>query len=709
MTYFKNEINIGSDFGGMFKLVSEKLYSNQKVFLRENVQNAIDAIRELPLYNRSSDSSTCVKIRTNEDFIEIEDNGIGMSLEHMANYFWVLGKSSKNNAESKKYGVIGQFGIGAFANFGVCKSLEVHTYRKYCNQIKSRVLKKDLEIGKTLCTIENSNKKNTYGTIIIGELIERNLKDSELKKYLGNHIRFIPEKVYYNDELISNQEFPTLNIEEWQNIFECKLDLEAFKLNIRYLKKVNEIAILINSIDIKIIFDGLLKPESKTLEIFQNRFLIIENYKKWDSIQFAGYINSNIIIPNATREGIDSNSEDILDDFLVRLTSMTLDVLSKSDLLFFQYEVINYLSRRSLTSIEKYLEKYLVRVHGKKERLSLKNILDEYLKFKNKVLISEVEDLPPHVISTKDQGVLAIMLGDIPSGIKDQIIRYLKQKVSAIPISEFELNAVPLKETEITKNMLDIKEVLHEIIEQNWYIKNFEIILCRLSLPKNSISIIELQNKIQILLNVNSEIFKKLEEFINSPHLKAIINNLLVQKYLGDVLVKFLPSDLGIALANFTPKHHLLRIEEVTELELVRGSSNWIGPTENCIHIKSVDFKELEGYYIKLPNRITNRLNTLLGIARAPDFVWIVQEVTAIFRTGRDEFFVLEILADDRIEYKGLYSGSIKNEQKILIYKTGTFIPIPFPQLKMLLPLNTPKDLKFGYRAFGIKVDISDS
>src|ERR1700720_4026623 len=111
--------NVSISFSNVFKLLGEKLYSNPNVFIRENVQNAIDAIRLLRREGREQDAQTRVEIRVQEHSIEIEDWGIGMSEADLRDYFWTIGKTSKNNPDSIRCNVIGRFGIGAFANFGI--------------------------------------------------------------------------------------------------------------------------------------------------------------------------------------------------------------------------------------------------------------------------------------------------------------------------------------------------------------------------------------------------------------------------------------------------------------------------------------------------------------------------------------------------------------------------------------------------------------
>jgi len=61
------------------------------------------------------------------DRIVIADNGIGMTPDDLSNHYWNAGSSSKNNEAARAAGVVGTFGIGAMANFGIADTLTVET------------------------------------------------------------------------------------------------------------------------------------------------------------------------------------------------------------------------------------------------------------------------------------------------------------------------------------------------------------------------------------------------------------------------------------------------------------------------------------------------------------------------------------------------------------------------------------------------------
>lgn len=97
--------------------IGERLYAESIEFVRELVNNAYDA------------DATLVEITLTEDIIEIRDNGTGMDMEGLRQYFNIGSQQKLYSPKSQVYGRdrIGQFGIGKFASLSACKRFEVVT------------------------------------------------------------------------------------------------------------------------------------------------------------------------------------------------------------------------------------------------------------------------------------------------------------------------------------------------------------------------------------------------------------------------------------------------------------------------------------------------------------------------------------------------------------------------------------------------------
>lgn len=97
--------------------IGERLYTESIEFVRELVNNSYDA------------DATLVEIIVSEDSIEIRDNGSGMDIEGLKQYFNIGSQEKLYSPKSSIYkrDRIGQFGIGKFASLSACKRFEIIT------------------------------------------------------------------------------------------------------------------------------------------------------------------------------------------------------------------------------------------------------------------------------------------------------------------------------------------------------------------------------------------------------------------------------------------------------------------------------------------------------------------------------------------------------------------------------------------------------
>jgi hypothetical protein len=125
-------------------LAGRDLYRDPSVFVRELMQNAIDAVRTREKYDHANSIKWKPQINITSwmdaegyYWFRIEDNGIGMTEETIRNYFLKIGRSYYNSDEFKKekrsFGVdtdympISRFGIGILSCFIGGDRIEVST------------------------------------------------------------------------------------------------------------------------------------------------------------------------------------------------------------------------------------------------------------------------------------------------------------------------------------------------------------------------------------------------------------------------------------------------------------------------------------------------------------------------------------------------------------------------------------------------------
>lgn len=112
---------------GMISLLSEHLYSNPNTFVRELLQNGVDAITALRTIDENHKGSIRIHLPdSHRAELVFEDNGIGLKEEEIHKFLAVIGESSKRDAlEAKDY--IGKFGIGLLSCFVVSDEIIVES------------------------------------------------------------------------------------------------------------------------------------------------------------------------------------------------------------------------------------------------------------------------------------------------------------------------------------------------------------------------------------------------------------------------------------------------------------------------------------------------------------------------------------------------------------------------------------------------------
>lgn len=117
------------NLGGMLDILSNHLYKSPDVFIRELLQNGVDAItmRQNRQPGWAGGNITIMVVPGRR--IEFSDNGAGLTEEEIHRFLAVIGSSSKtqivNGDIPEDY--IGRFGIGLLSCFMVSDSIVVHT------------------------------------------------------------------------------------------------------------------------------------------------------------------------------------------------------------------------------------------------------------------------------------------------------------------------------------------------------------------------------------------------------------------------------------------------------------------------------------------------------------------------------------------------------------------------------------------------------
>lgn len=130
--------NIGVTTENIFPVIKKFLYSDNEIFLREMVSNAVDATQKMKTLASQGEfkgdlGDLTVRVAMDEKAgtITISDRGIGMTADEIDRYINQIAFSGVNDFLEKykdnAAGIIGHFGLGFYSAFMVAKRVEIIT------------------------------------------------------------------------------------------------------------------------------------------------------------------------------------------------------------------------------------------------------------------------------------------------------------------------------------------------------------------------------------------------------------------------------------------------------------------------------------------------------------------------------------------------------------------------------------------------------
>jgi len=204
----KGSISVQTE--NIFPIIKKFLYSDQEIFLRELISNAVDATSKLKvLSNRGEvegglgDTHIEVLIDAEAKTLTIRDRGIGMTREEVEKYLnQVAFSSAQEFLENYEEGsVIGHFGLGFYSAFMVARQVDVLTK----SHKDSTPVKWSCE-GDPEYTIEEI-EKDFRGTDIVLHIDDDSteyLEEARIKELLNKYCKFLPIEIYFNEEAVNN-------------------------------------------------------------------------------------------------------------------------------------------------------------------------------------------------------------------------------------------------------------------------------------------------------------------------------------------------------------------------------------------------------------------------------------------------------------------------------------------------------------------------
>lgn len=210
-------------------LIGKSLYEDQYIFIRELIQNSVDACQREIQKNSGRSPIIRVMINTTENFVEVEDQGDGMTKEVVKQHFAVIGQSISHdfNDSNGKFNLISQFGIGFISTFIVAQKVIIFTKNEADEPIEFQI--NDVFKG---FSYEEATPNNLR-SIETGTRVRVYLKKGyEARKVLANvrkycrHIHNL--EIYFDSEKLQNQDDWNIS----QAIIEDKDENERYELKL---------------------------------------------------------------------------------------------------------------------------------------------------------------------------------------------------------------------------------------------------------------------------------------------------------------------------------------------------------------------------------------------------------------------------------------------------------------------------------------------
>ncbi len=335
----------------ILKLLANDIYDSPYALLRENVQNAYDAIL---MRQKKEAFDPMIEIVIEKGLIQISDNGIGMTNEVVENNYWKAGSSGKNNPEARAAGVVGTFGIGAMANFGICTALEIVT-RFYSGEItyKSTAERDRLEIGKRCIDIDETSRREEPGTTVKAILetgIQVNI--AEATNYLQQFVKFLPVPVVLNGTVISQNPYYDAETLAKDNSLQGHYTRGEYAFDMTlYIAKYNEgrVALVINNIyqnNIQIRGSIYLEQNIGTGILGLRNGFGLSSLPVGTNFNLGGIVDLSILVPTAGRDSISVDTVNKAAQLISYAEDIVAEEMSKREICDSNRQFLNYVQNR---------------------------------------------------------------------------------------------------------------------------------------------------------------------------------------------------------------------------------------------------------------------------------------------------------------------------------------------------------------------------
>ena len=717
MTNHSNSFEVGIEFSSVLAAISKQIYDTPYAFLRENLQNAIDASRMQARRGKLSpgDFSLRIDVEVQGDSVRIRDRGIGMSSEDLRHLYWTIGASGKRNEEARAAGCVGMFGIGGFANLGVCERLVVISQTEKSDGGNRTELDRseiDSAVGLPQVALQPSTEAFPRGTIVEG-MLTAPVEADQLRQYIGEIVRYCREPIYFNGVLISGDQ-PTsqhqveasIDTRTWSHdgieisgkMF--RIDGQTLGASLEGLSVAGEPAQL----------SGVLRFEGDGIDIRKQGFKLCSHAVS-TRIGVSGFIDCDLLSPTAGRDSLNAESSALIAKIVAAMErEAVLAVLESRDLIEQHTRIFRYVRTTGLVDR---MGNVAVQSHG-----GLEYSLDQ--------LKARANSGSQIYFGSAGNAALISVLHS-----RGHIVVYLpsdNHKAAAIRDFLGSVGATDLNgQVEFVEQYTDLDRFekaflaeLSETISNVYQVNRVTLIPGRLTedipiyVANPSSSAV---TSLRILVDVRHEDVKKLAQLGITSLFRSMVSA-FCREYLGPTLRSRSPKFFGsgavnldwlaknrsetwllltddIAVVNRAVRRDVVRAGDVRVVTASPGpghtqpSSNDEGIEPKLVKIVGAgdDFTGLDGYYLRIPNSASIAYGDVIVASDDHGAVWMGNKILLLASDGLSSAFQFEVRLDRLLltaDATSLSQGAVAIESSIQQLFEGLYFPLP-PELEDFL------------------------
>jgi molecular chaperone HtpG len=721
---------VGIEFDSVLAAISKQIYETPLAFIRENVQNAVDALRVQASRQGipSSDPSLKVHITTDGNICTIVDNGIGMSLDDLQRLFWTIGASGKRTEEARAAGCVGMFGIGGFANFGVCDELRVVS-QSASESVGhwTQLSRGDIEgAGGGIPRVSHGHDSSAAprGTVVRGVLKDQ-VDPVAMAAFVQDFVQYAEEHVFFNDDLISRRPFRLPS--------ESDRDLTAispsetpwvhgnFQLAGRLFEtpghllqaEVRELAIGNEPVRVR----GWLRFENGPIAVLKRGFKICSTTIGTD-IGVSGIVDCDRLSPTAGRDSLDPESSSLLAAIVTAMEHAAIvAVLESPDRISQHARIFRYVRRQRM--IDQLANVVVELADGSESRL-------------NDVKRKAEGDIRVFFATSKNRALSQLLqtrghvVVQLPGDHEKQaaIREYLTTYCGAEPF-DGRIECAEQYESLSVFERVFLAEVEQTIVG-SYDVMDLSLIAGRLTEDVPVFAAESTSKKLTVYVDVRHPEVQKLDRLGIGGIFYSLVAA-FVREYLGTVLRGRSPKFFGSGAVNLdflAKRKSELWVLSIGDVEVLRRGSQREVVRQSDVHVIRVggggagagsgggvpadqqpqagripklvriegveEFVALTGYYLRIPKTATEAYGDVIQQCDGRGAVWAGNKIMLIASDLISTSFQFEVRLDQLITTAGpdgpAAGGAVELVQPLQGLFDGLYFPIPAELEPFLVP-----------------------